>query len=412
MSLINVVGLGKAFVAYQSEIHRFARWFGFQTKTSEEKWVLRDINFTIQPGEAIGIIGQNGAGKSTLLKMITRTLKPSAGHIDINGRIAAILELGMGFNPELTGRQNVLHSAGLMGFSAAQINAVMPEIEDFAEIGSYFDQPTRIYSSGMQMRVAFAVATAFRPEILIVDEALSVGDVYFQHKSFRKIKEFQELGTTLLIVSHDKSAIQNLCNRAILIDKGSVVKDGEPEEIFDLYNAIIAEKEEANIQQTLTEEGKVKTSSGNRHATVESVRLLHHQDRETDTVFVGEPIRIVVDTAIHQDIPSLVMGYAIKDRLGQICYGTNTWHTAQTVTDAKVGESYQFSINIPANFGTGSYSVSIALHGDETHLAANYDWQELSLVFNVVNGDKINFQGSSWLDQAVEITKTAKDSTL
>ena len=149
----------------------------------------------------------------------------------------------MGFNPDLTGRSNVLHTGGMMGFTNQQMLEKMAEIEDFAEIGEYFDQPVRVYSSGMQMRVAFAVATAFRPEILIVDEALSVGDNYFQHKSFARIKQFQKEGTTLLIVSHDKGAIQTLCNRAILLSNGSVLKDGSPEEVFDYYNAIIADKE-------------------------------------------------------------------------------------------------------------------------------------------------------------------------
>jgi lipopolysaccharide transport system ATP-binding protein len=403
MSLIHVENLGKAFVSYASEIHRFARWFGLNTQRYTEKWVLKDINFSVSAGEAVGIIGQNGAGKSTLLKMITQTLKPSQGSIHINGRIAAILELGMGFNPDLTGRQNVLHSAGLMGFSVAQINEVMPDIEEFAEIGNYFDEPTRIYSSGMQMRVAFSVATAFRPDVLIVDEALSVGDTYFQHKSFKKIKEFQDLGTTLLIVSHDKSAIQRLCHRAILIDQGTVIKDGPPEEVFDLYNAIIAKKEDQKIEQSLTNEGKLKTSSGNGKAIIKTVKLYHNEDKETDTVFVNEPIRFSVEAQVQDDIPSLVMGYAIKDRLGQICYGTNTWYTEQALDAPNVGGTYQFNIDIPANFGVGSYSLSIALHGQETHLSNNYDWQDLSLIFNVVNADKISFQGTNWLDQTITI---------
>ena len=174
MSLLAVSNLGKAFRVYKSEWHRFANWFGLKIRPAEEHWVLRHINFEINAGEAIGIVGQNGAGKSTLLKMITGTLQPTEGAIQINGRIAAILELGMGFNPELTGRQNVFHAAGLMGFNHEQISQVMSDIEAFAEIGDYFDQPVRVYSSGMQVRVAFAVATAYRPEILIVDEALSV----------------------------------------------------------------------------------------------------------------------------------------------------------------------------------------------------------------------------------------------
>jgi len=266
MSLLNVQNLGKAFRTYSSEWKRFASWFGMTVTPCEEHWVLQNINFEIQPGEAVGIIGQNGAGKRTLLKIITGTLQPTEGRVLINGRIAAILELGMGFNPELTGRQNVYHAAGLMGFTEKQIQQAMPDIENFAEIGEYFDEPIRTYSSGMQMRVAFSVTTAYRPEILIVDEALSVGDAYFQHKSFNRIREFQEQGTTLLIVSHDRSAIQSLCNRAFLLENGEIIKDADPEKIFDFYNAIIAEKENSTIEVKQLDDGKDQTSSGTGEA--------------------------------------------------------------------------------------------------------------------------------------------------
>ena len=224
MSVLTAQNLGKAFRTYKSEFHRFGRWFGLPFKPAKENWVLRNISFEIPTGSAIGLIGENGAGKSTLLKMITRTLQPTEGSVTINGRIAAILELGMGFNPELTGRQNVRHTAGLMGFSPDQIDLAIPEIESFAEIGEYFDQAVRTYSSGMQVRVAFAIATAWRPEILIIDEALSVGDAYFQHKSFNRIREYQEKGTALLLVSHDRAAIQSLCHRAIPFPEWSYCK--------------------------------------------------------------------------------------------------------------------------------------------------------------------------------------------
>jgi lipopolysaccharide transport system ATP-binding protein len=192
-----VENLGKAYRRYASEWQRVLSWCRAGFAPEEEKWVLRNLTFSVVPGEAVGIIGQNGAGKSTLLKLITGTARPTEGRIHISGRIAAMLELGMGFNPELTGRQNAYHAAGLMGHSLADIERVMPEIEAFAEIGEYFDQPVRIYSSGMQARLAFSVATAFRPDLLIVDEVLSVGDSYFQHKSFGKIRQFKDEGTSV-----------------------------------------------------------------------------------------------------------------------------------------------------------------------------------------------------------------------
>jgi lipopolysaccharide transport system ATP-binding protein len=403
VSLLRVQNVGKAFRSYSSEWKRFAGWFGLQLKAKEEIWVLRRINFEVHAGEAIGIVGQNGAGKSTLLKMITGTLSPTEGSIQINGRIAAILELGMGFNPELTGRQNVFHASGLMGFTAEKTQQAIQEIEDFAEIGEYFDQPVRVYSSGMQMRVAFAVATAYRPEILIVDEALSVGDSYFQHKSFSRIREFQEQGTTLLIVSHDRSAIQSLCDRAIMLEGGSVIKDGNPEEVFDFYNAIIAEKENSTVEVKQLDSGRVQTSSGTGEAKIEEIGLYNSEGVVVEYVGVGDKVELRIKVKVHKAVESLVLGFGIKDRLGEVMYGTNTWHTEQVINHPKAGDVYQIVVTFPANFGVGSYSIVTALHDKDTHLTTNYEWQDLALVFNVINIDKTQFTGCNWLEPRVVV---------
>src|SRR5690606_6960679 len=226
------------------------------------KWVLRDLSFTVEPGEAIGLIGVNGAGKSTLLKIITGTTQPTTGSVQISGRVAALLELGMGFHPDFTGRQNAVMAGQLLGYTVEEISDLMPEIEAFADIGDYIDQPVRVYSSGMQMRVAFSVATARRPDVLIVDEALSVGDTYFQHKSFERIRQFRRKCTTLFIVSHDKQAIQSICDRAILLIRGRLAFEGEPEVVMDYYNALLAEHQNQTIEQTITPSGKTQTISG------------------------------------------------------------------------------------------------------------------------------------------------------
>ena len=403
MSVLHVQGVGKAFRAYSSEWHRFARWFGLPMKPAEETWVLRHINFDIEAGEAIGLIGQNGAGKSTLLKMITGTMQPTEGQIHVNGRIAAILELGMGFNPDLSGRENVRHSAGLMGFSATQIEAALPAIEAFAEIGEYFDEPVRTYSSGMQMRVAFSVATAWRPETLIVDEALSVGDTYFQHKSFSRIREFREQGTTLIIVSHDRNAIQTLCDRAILLEKGTVAKDGNPEEVFDFYNALIAEKENQTVEVKKLDDGKTQTTSGTGEARVEEITLYNSKGEAAEYIGVGEAVEMHIKVKVHRPIDTLVLGYGIKDRLGQVMYGTNTWHTGQAIRNPKPGDEYRFVVAFPANFGVGSYSVQTALVDRDTHLTSNYEWRDMALVFNVINIDKTHFAGCLWNEPAIAI---------
>lgn len=403
MSVLSVNSIGKAFRAYRSEWQRLGRCFGLPLKPAEETWVLRHICFDIQPGEAIGIVGQNGAGKSTLLKIITGTLQPTEGQVYVNGRIAAILELGMGFNPELTGRQNVRHAAGLMGFTPDQIDAAMPDIEAFAEIGEYFDEPVRTYSSGMQVRVAFAVATAWRPEILIVDEALSVGDAYFQHKSFARISEFREHGTTLLIVSHDRSAIQTLCNRTILLEKGSIIKDGTPEEVFDFYNALIAEKENSTVKVRKLDDGKTQTSSGTGEARVEELNLYNVDGEIVEYIGVGDQVELRVRVKVHRSIETLVFGYSIKDRLGQVIHGTNTWHTEQVICNPEPGDEYLFVIPFPPYLGVGSYSIQTALVDRDTHLTANYEWQDMALIFNVINISKKYFEGCVWNEPSIFI---------
>jgi lipopolysaccharide transport system ATP-binding protein len=402
MSAIQVQDLGKVFRTYRSEFQRVGRWLGIATKAKEEYWALRHVDFEIRKGESIGIIGQNGAGKSCLLKMITGTLYPTEGEVKINGQVAAILELGMLFNAELTGRQNALHAAGLMGLSAEQIRRVMPDIEAFAEIGEYFDEPVRTYSTGMQVRVAFSVAVAYRPEILIIDEVLSVGDAYFQHKSFSRIREFQEQGTTLLIVSHDKTVIQNMCNRGLLLENGKLIKGGNPEEVFDFYNALIAEKEKMPVQVTLPS-GKLQTTSGSGEAKIEEVVLYNSKGEITESVTVGEKIELRIKVKVYQAIENLVLGFGIRDRLGQVMYGTNTYYTKQIIHSSKAGNEYLFKITFPSNFGVGSYSVQVALHDRETHLSKNYEWRDIALIFDVSNAGRIQFDGCTWIQPEIEI---------
>ncbi|MBD8825251.1 ABC transporter ATP-binding protein [Pseudomonas sp. CFBP 13602] len=402
MTLLAVTNVGKAYRAYRSEWQRMARWFYLPVKASQEHWVLKHISFNIEAGEAIGIVGQNGAGKSTLLKMITGTLQPTEGTVQVNGRIAAILELGMGFNAELTGRQNVYHAAGLMGFNTAQIDGVIGDIEAFAEIGEYFDQAVRMYSSGMQMRVAFSVATAFRPEILIIDEALSVGDSYFQHKSFGRIKEFQKAGTTLLIVSHDRGAIQALCNRAILLEGGTVIKDGSPEEVMDYYNAIIAQKENSTVEVHTLADGGIQTRSGSGKAVIDSVALYNTDGVPVEYVAVGDDVCLTINVKVNAELPELVVGYVIKDRLGQDVFGTNTHHLECVRTGLHEGDMLSYTFRFNASLGVGSYSVAIALHATDSHIADNYEWRDLALVFNVVNMSKSTFVGLAWMPPTVE----------
>ncbi len=406
MGTISVRDLGKAYKQYPTRSARLAEWLiPFGPPRHAQKWVLQGLNFEVKPGEAIGIIGMNGAGKSTLLKMITGTTEPTTGSVKVTGRIAALLELGMGFHPDFTGRQNAIMAGQLLGLSADDMRSLMPEIEAFAEIGDYIDQPVRVYSSGMQMRLAFSVATAKRPDILIVDEALSVGDNYFQHKSFDRIRAYNKLGTTLLIVSHDKGAVQGICDRAILLSGGSIAMQGSPETVMDYYNAMIAERDPANVQQVLGHDGNVQTISGTGEARVIKARLCDEDGKPVEVVKVGQALQVQVEVEAFADLPELVFGYQIKDRLGQPVFGTNTFHTKQLIKALHTGQRVRYVLRFPANLGEGSYSISFALHDAENHLAKSFEWRDRAIVFNVVIVGKDHFVGLAWLPSSIEVQR-------
>lgn len=401
---IRVSNLGKAYKRYPSHRARLLEWLSPSNKARHQTiWVLKDITFSVRPGQALGIIGINGAGKSTLLKLITGTAAATVGNVEMHGRVAAMLELGMGFHPDFTGRQNAYMAGQLIGLTVDEITTLMPDIEAFAEIGEYIDQPVRVYSSGMQMRLAFAVATARRPDVLIVDEALSVGDAYFQHKSFERIRAFRALGTTLLIVSHDKGAIQSICDRAILLDGGRISKEGTPEEIMDLYNAMLAEREGDNVRQETTGNGKVQTISGSGEATVGRIALLNERGEAAEVHGTGTQVTLLVRVDVHADIPDLTLGYRIKDRLGQNIFGTNTFHKGHAIPPVRRGQQLEFRFSFPLNLGPGTYSVATALHSADNHLIDNYEWRDLALVFEVMNLKHTYFEGCSWLDPRIEM---------
>jgi len=402
MGTITVNNLGKAYKQYPTRWARLAEWLDPRDKPCHHlHWVLQGINFTVQPGEAVGIIGINGAGKSTLLKLITGTTQPTTGSVHMTGRVAALLELGMGFHPDFTGRQNAFMAGQLLGISSDEIARLMPEIEAFAEIGAYIDQPVRVYSSGMQMRLAFSVATAIRPDVLIVDEALSVGDAYFQHKSFDRIREFRKQGTTLLIVSHDKAAIQSICDRAILLNAGKLAMEGEPEAVMDYYNAMLADHQNQTVKQEVTVDGKIQTISGTGEVTLAEVALLDAAAQPIEMVAVGQAVSLCVKAACKSQVEELVVGYMIKDRLGQPVFGTNTYHHKRKLQNLRGDETIEFSFDFQANLGPGTYSVAIALHADDTHLGKNYEWRDHALVFNMINIDKDEFVGVAWIPPVV-----------
>jgi lipopolysaccharide transport system ATP-binding protein len=409
MGHIRVTGLGKAYKQYPTRWSRLAEWLiPFSPMRHRQHWVLQDVNFDIAPGEAVGIVGVNGAGKSTLLKMITGTTQPTCGQIRLEGRVAALLELGMGFHPDFTGRQNAVMAGQLLGMQVEDIAALMPDIERFAEIGEAIDHPVRTYSSGMQMRLAFSVATARRPDILIVDEALSVGDAYFQHKSFDRIRSFRKAGTTLLIVSHDRSAIQSICDSAILLEGGRMVMHDKPEAVMDYYNALLAEREGQTVRQETLAGGQVQTVSGTGEAGILSVRLLDERERAIDAAEVGQPVVLEVQVEIRQDIERLVLGFMIKDRLGQAMYGINTHRQNQALDDLRAGERVTYRFAFVMGLGKGNYSVALSLSRLDSHLDRNFEWRDYGLVFHVINNREEDFVGCAWLGARTSISRSSE----
>ena len=389
--------VSKKYKRYSNRRGRLLEWLsGGHIVAHEPRWVLRDVSFSVAPGEAVGIIGHNGAGKSTLLKILTGATQPTSGKIEAQGRIAALLELGMGFHPEFSGRQDAIMSCQLMGIPNHCLGELLPAIEKFAELGDYMDQPLRTYSSGMQMRLAFSTATVFRPEILIVDEALSVGDAYFQHKSISRIRTIKDQGTTLLFVSHDPGAVKTLCDRALLFDRGRIVQDGTPDQVLDYYNALIAKREtDEEIKQVERESGRTVTRSGNRRAEIVAVEMLDGAGEEARAFRVGEEAVIRCHVRYHEKVKNATVGILLRDRLGNDIFGTNTFAHALALPESEGEIVVGFRLTL--NLGWGNYSLTVASHSEQVHVADNHDWWDQALVFQVVAGRGPDFIGAAAL---------------
>lgn len=384
---------------YKQHSHRWSHVVNLLSagkfKKPIEKCVLENINFRVKAGEAVGIVGQNGSGKSTLLKIIAGITSPCQGGITSRGQIAALLELGMGFNPEFTGRQNAQMACQLRGLDNKTIQSLMPEIYDFAEIGNYFDQPLRTYSSGMQVRLAFSAATALRPDILIIDEALSVGDVYFQHKSISRISEFKRKGTTLFFVSHDASAVKTLCDRALLLDKGQLIIDDAPDNVLNYYNALIAQKEKDLEIKQLESQSKVRmTRSGNGKAKILSIELLNEKQEASRAFLVGDIVTIKCQVQYFVKVKNATFGMVIRDRLGNDIFGTNTYYLSHSFTTPGTVE-VRFKVQL--NLGYGHYSITLASHSLNSHVEDSHDWWDNSIIFEMIPANSYHFVGVSYL---------------
>lgn len=399
MNSISAKGLGKKYKRYSRRWGRLLEWLSLgHYEAHDPHWVLRGIDFELAIGQAVGIIGQNGAGKSTLLKILAGTVQSSEGSILVNGRVAALLELGMGFHPEFTGRQNAIMACQMIGFSGQKARDLLPEIIEFSELADYIDQPLRTYSSGMQVRLAFSVATVVKPDVLIVDEALSVGDTYFQHKSIARIRDFQKQGMTLLFVSHSPAAIKTLCNRALLLDQGVLVRDGNPDDILDYYNAMIAKKEkDAEIRQVELAHGRKVTRSGNKRAEISVVEMLDSAGKPARAFRVGDTVNIKCQVDFNDYISNPTVGILIRDRLGNDVFGINTFHLGMECPNVSTDEQLDIEFEVQMDIGYGNYSLTVAVHSKDTHMEENYDWWDRAVAFQVIPNDGPRFVGTAAL---------------
>jgi ABC-type polysaccharide/polyol phosphate transport system ATPase subunit len=366
-------------------------------KRHREFWALRDISFEVEAGTTTGVIGPNGCGKSTLLQIIAGTLEPTMGSVQREGRVAALLELGAGFDPEFTGAENVYMNAALMGLSKRETERLFPDIERFAEIGQFMHQPVKTYSSGMFVRLAFAVASNVEPDILIIDEALAVGVAVFQHRCLRRIKEIQERGSTVLFVSHDAAAVRALCSRAILLGAGRVLNDGTPSEVLNHYQKIVMEREQAFEEEEAKAEdgGAAETAEGEaltplrydyRHgdgtAEIIGAELLDASRRQAGVVESGTPLTLRIRARFNRDADDAVVGFLFNDSRGVHAYGTNTKEQQIDLGQLRRGETVEVSFAFDCWLGLDQFSISLAVHSRE---GVSYDWLDGAIFFRVTS---------------------------
>ncbi len=376
---IKIRQVSKIYKLYDTPAARLKDALGLSRKKNfREHPALNEINLDIQKGETVGIIGTNGSGKSTLLKIITGVIQQTSGEVEVNGRISALLELGAGFNMEYTGIENVYLQGTMMGFSREEISSRMDAILEFADIGTFVNQPVKTYSSGMFVRLAFAVAINIEPEILIVDEALSVGDVFFQAKCYRKFEEFKELGKTILFVSHDLSSITKYCDRAILLNKGEKVMEGTPKEAVDRFKMALVKQEEAQRRENTSlwnpadAKGKWRDSLsvnpetleyGDKKAEILDFAIVDKTGKITNVIEKGEACTIKMKVLFHQDVAEPIFAFTLKNLMGIELTGTNTMLEKQMTAPKKKGDMQVVSFTQKMLLQGGEYLLSLGCTG-------------------------------------------------
>ena len=406
-----VEGVSKQYRIYARPADRLkemisrGRW-----KTHREFWALREVSFEVEQGTTFGVIGPNGCGKSTLLQIVAGTLEPTHGSVRHTGRIAALLELGAGFNPEFTGVENVFMSASLMGFSRAETEGMLPEIERFAEIGDFIHQPVKTYSSGMYVRLAFATAISAMPQLLIIDEALAVGDTVFQHRCMRRLREMQESGVTILFVSHDPNAIRALCSRAVLLHAGRMEAIGKPTDVLNRYQKLIMAREDAYEAEQPAMEEDISISAededgpgvsyvyrhGDGSAEVLRADLLNAAHHPVELVETGEPVLLRLRLRFHAEVEAPVCGFLLRNRHGIHLYGTNTELQQLDLGPVQRGQVVEVTFAFNCWLAPDTYSATVAVHSPD---GISFDWLDGALFFHVMSA--VGMEGVSNLNASV-----------
>jgi lipopolysaccharide transport system ATP-binding protein len=385
-----------------------ALWFGARS-LHEDFWALRDVSLEVKPGETMGIVGANGGGKSTLLQILCGILEPTAGRVSREGRVAALLELGAGFNPEFSGRENVFINGEIMGLSRMEIERAMPSIERFAGIGDFIERPVKTYSSGMYVRLAFSTAIHVEPEILVVDEALAVGDAVFANRCVRKFKELQAAGVTTVFVSHDLGLVKQICNRAIFLQDGRIIEQGDPSTVINRYVGTVLEGQKAFDTETNRIEAESAgerdgLSFSNRHgdrvAEIIEVELLDAGGRPTRGVGSGDPVSVRVVSKFHADQPSPMIGMLIRTRNGLDVFGTNTSIENADIGPCAAGEQVTVEFEFECWLAPQEYTLTVAAQYSEGY---SHDWLDDVITFRVVDARPL--AGVANLHPAVKCTK-------
>ncbi|XDD49492.1 ABC transporter ATP-binding protein [Leptospira sp. WS92.C1] len=398
---LNVENLHKVYTGFSGPLKRILNvltlgFFGNDVRYD----ALKDISFHVEPGEIVGLIGRNGAGKSTLLKILTGVSSYASGKITKSGSLRSILELGVGFNPELSGEENLYYNGLVWGLSPNEIQSSMEEIFEFSGLKEFKNIPIKQYSSGMVMRLGFALATFARPDILIVDEALAVGDASFQQKCLQRFRSFQENGTLTLIVSHDLELLKSVCSRVLILEKGKLVFDGDPVEGFREYMQIIAD----------SGVGEDTILPLQKDSAIESLSLsLRYKGQTNPKILpVGAEIEIKIAAQFKKKIPDLTVGFHIDDARGIRAFGTNTYHLGNSLKEIKLDETVSASFELPLNLSAGKYSLGIALHEGDNHVGNSYLWKDGVLSFELERLDLPKFEGSAWLPVKSSLKKDTK----